>query len=112
MISVHIEVDGTSYDGHAARLDDGSLRLISRYGSRNIVTGETPLPFEIQAEMALAEIVAQLRAGPAEPVGAPSDDLENASRNAPLEGMAGQENAARKAKPSRFWARPALSWAG
>ena len=54
-----IQVGGKVYDGHFAVPGDGTVRLISRHGSRTAALGNlTP---ELLAEMLLTEVVQELQ---------------------------------------------------
>ena len=59
---VTIEMDGLTFEGYSALPGDGTLRLISHYGSKSVRIGELPLPLEIQAQMVMVEIVAAFQA--------------------------------------------------
>ncbi len=69
-----IQVGRKFYDGHYAVPGDGTVRLISRHGSRTAALGT--LAPELLAEMLLAEVVQelQLRAD-SEAVSGPAGDL-------------------------------------
>ena len=58
---LRIELGGRIFEGHCAVTGDGTLRVISQYGSRSVQAGGLPLPLEIQAEMAMAEIAAEFQ---------------------------------------------------
>ena len=58
MKPLQIQVGGKVYDGHYAVPGDGTVRLISRHGSRTAALGHlTP---ELLAEMLLTEVVEEL----------------------------------------------------
>ena len=52
---------GASFEGFAASIGEGRLRVISQYGSLNVRVGDLTLPPEIYAEMALTEIVTSMK---------------------------------------------------
>jgi hypothetical protein len=67
MTRVTIEIGGEVFEGHCADTGNGLLRVISRYGSRSVPLGELALPPDLQAEMALAEIVLAFKDAAAAP---------------------------------------------
>ena len=88
MTPVEVVVDGEVFTGFAASPRDGLLRVISRYGSKTIRV-ELPLPLDIQAEMALTEIVTAFKAPPE----LPDSEIPAVNKDAGLDALARRKGA-------------------
>jgi hypothetical protein len=76
MKPLQIHVGGVSYEGHYAVPGDGTVRLISKHGSRTAALGNlTP---ELLAEMLLTEVVQELHLrADSEAISGPADGVND-----------------------------------